>query len=139
MFFLIKRAFKIESTVYYYQRKENELRLSSDFVIDEFDILSGCFMLLQLNRIDSTDVPLDCDAWFTICMRIVLLLFNLCVCQAWHVTGEKVSNEPLTEWNQMDKGNCVVVFPLQYTTTFIPQSTRSNCKYVMLTYFVKLW
>lgn len=62
LFFLIKRAFKIESTVYYYQRKENELRLSSDFVIDEFDILSGCFILLQLNRIGSTDVPLDCDA-----------------------------------------------------------------------------
>ena len=62
LFFIIVRAFKIESIAYHYQRKEKELRLSSDDMIDEWDVLVGCFMLYQLNRIGSGDASLDGDA-----------------------------------------------------------------------------
>jgi len=58
-FFKIERAFKIESTSYYYQKEE--LRLISDYEMDEFDILVGCFMLYQLSQIGAADEPLDVD------------------------------------------------------------------------------
>lgn len=59
IFFKIEREFKIESTSYYYQKKG--LHLISDYEMDEFDVLIGCFMLYQLSQIGAADEPFDVD------------------------------------------------------------------------------
>lgn len=58
-FFKAKQTFIVGCTEYNYQKPE--LRIENSDEVSEIDILVGCFMLFQLNRMESGNAPFDCD------------------------------------------------------------------------------